>query len=100
MMQPPQIERGTRPVPTDLPQETTAVVLHWPECCEPICLADRAFIFPGIYGGEALHQRIDALIEEHAPRSDAAPTTTEVSVFWHLPDGRWEMEEFLSHFYA
>lgn len=87
-------------MPTDLPHETTAIVLHWPECQEATCRADRCFILSGIHGGEALHHRIDALIEEHAPRSDAAPTTTEVSVFWHLPDGRWELEEFLSHLYV
>ena len=102
MTQPPQLQqRSTKPMSGDLPKDTTAVVLHWPQCEGPRCQADRCFLYPGIYGGEALHHRIDALIEEHAPRNATpeVPTTTEVSVFWHLPNGKWEMEEFESHLY-
>jgi hypothetical protein len=86
----------------ELPKDTTAVVLHWPQCEGPGCQADRVFIFSGMYGGEALHRRIDALIEEHTPRAygTSNPAITDVTVFWHLPTGKWEMEEFQSQLYG
>ena len=99
MTQPHQLQqRATEPMSPELPNDTTAVVLHWPQCEGPKCQADRVFIFPGIYGGEALHHRIDALIEEHTPRIHN-PAITEVSVFWHLPNGKWELEEIHSELY-
>ena len=96
MTQPHQLKQ--QPMTGELANDTTAVVLHWPQCEGPSCQADRVFMFPGIYGGEALHHRIDALIAEHTPRIHH-PAITDVSVFWHLPNGRWEMEEFRSQLY-
>jgi hypothetical protein len=102
MTQPHQLQQlASLPMSEELPKDTTAVVLHWPQCEGPKCQADRVFIFSGMYGGEALHRRIDALIEEHTPRAYGANNAalTEVTVFWHMPNGKWEMEEFESRLY-
>ncbi len=85
----------------ELATDTTAVVLHWPECLDPSCRADRVFLYEGIHGGEILHQLIDTLLEEHTPPAIGdTPAVTDVSVFWHLPNGRWEMDELRSERYA
>lgn len=91
------------PPETDLEAEHTAIMLHWDGACgagnRPP--SDRTFITPGILRGEQLHQHVDALLEEHAPATDGSiDVVTDVSVFWHHPDGRWELEEFVSHYYA
>lgn len=72
----------------------TAVMLHAeePPDDEPLALLDTTFIWPQIVQGEALHQRLDALLEEHAP----ADSCIEITVFWHLPDGRWHQQELRS----
>jgi len=85
----------------ELDAEHTAIMLHWD--CAPGTkpLLDRTFITPAILKGEQLHSHVDALLEEHVPATDGSQeVVTEVSIFWHHPDGRWDLEEFVSHYYA
>ena len=82
---------------TELEASHTAIVLHWPDNSS----IDVTFVLRGIVDGEPLHRCVDALLEEHAPATDGSlEVVTEVSIFWHHPDGAWDMEEFLSHYYA
>jgi hypothetical protein len=92
-----------QPPAQELEVAHTAIVLHWDGAYSPgnSPQSDRTFITPGILQGELLHQHVDALLEEHAPATDGSiDCITDVSVFWHHPDGRWELEEFVSHYYA
>ena len=86
---------------TDLAAEHTAIALHWPGD-GPGAKPDQTFMLRGILRGEALHRVLDPLIEEHAIRACGTdePVVTEVTVFWHLPDGSWEMDELESRLYA
>lgn len=86
----------------DLPAQHTAIAFHWPACGVEACRADQTFILSGILRGEELHRVLDPLIEEHVSRdygSDGA-VVTEVTIFWHLSDGSWEMDELESRLYA
>jgi hypothetical protein len=79
----------------------TAIMLHWD--CPPggIPQVDQTFVIPRIITGDQLHQHVDCLLEEHVQASDgSAEVVTDVSIWWHHPDGRWELEEFVSHYYA
>lgn len=82
------------PQPMELQPCHTAVMLHFepPTAEEPLELLDRTFMWKGIVQGEALHRVLDMLLEEHAP----ADSCTEVTVFWHLPSGKWEQQELRS----
>lgn len=83
----------------ELAAEHTAITLHWPGPAAPI---DQTFMLQGVLRGEALHRVLDPLIEEHTIRASGTDDSvvTEVTVFWHLPDGRWEMDELESRLYA
>lgn len=83
----------------ELAAEHTAIVLHWPGPAAPI---DQTFMLRGILRGEALHSCLDPLIEEHTIRASGTDDSvvTEVTVFWHLSDGSWEMDELESRLYA
>ena len=85
-----------RPTLRDLEASHTAVMLHW-DFPRP----DVTIVWPQLLHGEELHRRIDALIEEHvATTKGQAEVLTEVTIWWHHPDGVWESEEFVSHYYA
>lgn len=77
----------------ELQQCHTAIALHWSDGDRP----DVTCMLRGIIRGEELHRRLDALLEEHAyhPTCD---TVTDVTVFWHTEDGRWDCEELRSHY--
>jgi hypothetical protein len=81
----------------DVEASHTAVMLHWPAAHQH----DLTIVWPAMIRGEELHRRIDALIEEHvATTRGQADVVTEVTIWWHHPDGVWESEEFVSHYYG
>ena len=86
-----------RPELCEIEASHTAVMLHWPAATQP----DITVIWPQLVRGEELHRRIDALIEEHvATTKGQKDVLTEVTIWWHHPDGVWESEEFVSHYYG
>lgn len=89
--------RPRRSEPVELEASHTAVMFHWPDAPRP----DITVVWAQIIDGEELHRRIDALIEEHVDATHGErDVLTEVAVWWHFPDGVWESEEFVSHYYA
>jgi hypothetical protein len=86
----------------ELQQSHTAICLHWPHGICGRQQSDITFMVSGIHKGEALHRHIDILLEEHScpPADDPQDVITEVTLFWHQPDGRWETDEYLSHICA
>jgi hypothetical protein len=86
----------------ELQQSHTAICLHWPQGHCGVIRTDLTFMLQGIHTGETLHQLVDTLLEEHScpPADDPQDVFTEVTLFWHLPDGTWETEEYLSHLCA
>ena len=84
----------------ELEPEHTAIVMHWPHRHQGRILHDRVFMVSGLLHDEALHQTLDALIEEHAPATDGSEdVVTEITLFWHHADGCWETEDICSHYY-
>lgn len=78
----------------------TAIVFHWPARVAGE-LQDRTFVLPGVLRDAALDNALDALLEEHVPATDGSQEVlTEITVFWHLDDGHWEMTELVSHYYG
>ena len=81
------------------PAQHTAIVFHWPSSVGG-ALEDRTFVLKGIHKGPALDTILDALLEEHAPATDGSrDVITEITLFWHLNDGGWDMDELVSHYY-
>lgn len=81
------------------PAQHTAIVFHWPARTAGE-LEDRTFVLRGVLRGEALDRVLDALLEEHVPATDGSQEViTEITLFWHLSDGGWDMEELVSHYY-
>ena len=70
----------------DLQRHHTAICLHWPNLAET---EDQTFMLLGTIQGPALEKHLDLLLDEHAP----ADSRTEVQVFWHTPDGQWDLYE-------
>ena len=84
----------------ELEPEHTAIVMHWPHRHKGQILHDRVFMVSGVLHDEVLHQTLDALIEEHVPATDGSEDVlTEITLFWHYADGRWETEDICSHYY-
>lgn len=77
----------------ELQQCHTAIAFHWADCTR----SDQTFMLRGIIRGEALHQRLDALLEEHSYNA-TCDTVTDVTIFWHTEDGHWDCEELQSHY--
>lgn len=84
----------------ELAAEHTAIALHWPGD-GPGTRPDQTFMLKGVLRGEALHRVLDPLIEEHVIRPHGSEAVvTEVTIFWHLADGSWDMDELDSRLYA
>lgn len=77
----------------DLEPAHTAIVLHW---CGTALIPDRTFIIEGIVQGEELHRLIDVLLDEHLMKGERAQIETEITLFWHHPDGHWDTQDYLS----
>lgn len=75
----------------------TAILLHWPHY--PI--NDQSFILPGLPDTKTLDPILDSLLEEHVPSTTGShEVVTEVTIFRCYPDGAWDSEEIVSHYYA
>lgn len=81
----------------ELSPSQTAILLHWPY--HPI--QDQSFILPGIHATSTLDPTIDALLEEHVPSSNGSQEVlTEITIFRCYPNGAWDSEDIVSHYYA
>lgn len=75
----------------------TAIQLHWPHGVSGTPTADAMFALPRILKGETLHQLLDTLLAEYALSSDGIPVITEITLWWHEPNGHWHTETHISH---
>lgn len=81
----------------DLLPNHTAICFHWPYHHQ----SDQCFVLKGLHSTLALDASIDALLEEHVPSTTGAQEVlTEITIWRVFPDGTWEDEEIVSHYYA